>query len=115
MSRGRYRNRPVLAGDISKVDFAEVEHAEHEAAVAREKVRLVKLRALLAAGWQTFQYRSPISEDYDREAYAPPGAKRVKVPEKSRSAVVVDRLCSVLGDVSCGAPNLWTYVVRAAA
>jgi hypothetical protein len=41
----------------SKVDFADIEHAEHVARHAREQVQLRKKRALLAAGWTVEQKR----------------------------------------------------------
>lgn len=64
-----------------KVDYAAIEHAEHEAEVAREKVRLLKLQALLASGWTVRIERYKLGDRVkEYELWTPPPTmKRARV------------------------------------
>lgn len=64
------------------IDLAEIEHAEHELEIARGRLRLLRMRALLAAGWKikpsaTWPERWP-------ECYWPPQPIRSRRGKQTR-------------------------------
>lgn len=64
-------------------DFAEIEHLEHEAADARDRVRFAKAAALREAGWIEYVYEFPYGDNWGQPKtfvrYAPRDAKRERV------------------------------------
>lgn len=63
---------------MKRTGYVEIEHLEHQAALLREKLRLMRTKALLDNGWFILNFKSSCGPKYSGPRFVPPGAVKLR-------------------------------------